>query len=225
MARKVNVSYESLRQEGREEVLEWLLQHEIINYSKPENSYFYWDGKKEWLLMLPFKRDESKQTPAVIGTIDTSKLREVFMVMHPPAFATQAEEQAKWNEGFVAGMKEVFHEMENTLDVNDPEAPTRKWVEQMSARIQNKYLQGLMGTPFNKNDVPDLLDKFVHFASPRFPSDPPCVNGKVKYIQATKAEPSVVYVKPFGEDYLVRVDVDCYQAKEQIEEYEQHSSH
>jgi len=82
-----------------------------------------------------------------------------------------------------------------------------------------------MGTPFNKNDVPDLLDKFVHFASPRFPSDPPCVNGKVKYIQATKAKPSVVYVKPFGEDYLVRVDVDCYQAKEQIEEYEQHSSH
>jgi hypothetical protein len=62
------------------------------------------------------------------------------MVMHPPAFATQAEEQAKWNEGFVAGMKEVFYEMENTLDVNDPEAPTRKWVEQMSARIQNKYL-------------------------------------------------------------------------------------
>ena len=60
MARKVNVSYESLRQEGREEVLEWLLQHKIINYSKPENSYFYWDGKKEWLLMLPFKRNESK---------------------------------------------------------------------------------------------------------------------------------------------------------------------
>lgn len=62
------------------------------------------------------------------------------MVMHPPAFATQAEEQAKWNEGFVAGMKEVFHEIETTLDVDDPEAPTRKWVEQMSVRIQNKYI-------------------------------------------------------------------------------------
>lgn len=83
-----------------------------------------------------------------------------------------------------------------------------------------------MGTPFNKNDIPDLLDKFVHFSAPRFWSDPPCVNGKVKYIQATKdAEPRVVYVKPFGEDYLVRVDVDCYQSKEQIEEHEQHSSH
>ena len=83
-----------------------------------------------------------------------------------------------------------------------------------------------MGTPFKKNDIPDLIDKFVHFAAPRFWGDPPCVNGKVKYIQATKnIEPSVVYLKPYGEDYLVRVDVDCYQITEQIEEDEQHSSH
>ena len=61
------------------------------------------------------------------------------MVMHPPAFASQAEEQAKWNEGFVAGMKEVLHEIESTLDANDPEGPTRKWVEETAFRIQNKY--------------------------------------------------------------------------------------
>lgn len=62
------------------------------------------------------------------------------MVMHPPAFAAQAEEQAKWNEGFVAGVKEVLHEIESKIDVNDPEGPTRKWVEETAAKIQNKYI-------------------------------------------------------------------------------------
>lgn len=61
------------------------------------------------------------------------------MVMHPPAFSSQKEEQAKWDEGFMAGVKEVFHEMETNLDTNDPEGPTRKWVEEMSAKLQNKY--------------------------------------------------------------------------------------
>jgi hypothetical protein len=60
MARKVNVSYESLRQEGREEVLDWLVKNEVIAYSKPENSYFVWNRHTEWLLMLPWKKDESK---------------------------------------------------------------------------------------------------------------------------------------------------------------------
>lgn len=60
MAKRVDVSYESLRQEGREEVLEWLLQHEVIGYSKPENSYFVWNKDSQWLLMLPWKKDLSK---------------------------------------------------------------------------------------------------------------------------------------------------------------------
>ena len=60
--------------------------------------------------------------------------------MHPPAFATQAEEQAKWNEGFVAGVKEVLHEIENQLDAEDPQGPTRKWVEETSAKLLNKYV-------------------------------------------------------------------------------------
>jgi hypothetical protein len=81
-----------------------------------------------------------------------------------------------------------------------------------------------MGTPFKNNDVPELLGKFVHFASPKFPSDPPCVNGEVKYIQASK-EPHVVYLEPFGQNYLVRVDVHCYEIAERIAEHEQHSSH
>lgn len=81
-----------------------------------------------------------------------------------------------------------------------------------------------MGTPLDKNDVPNLLDKYVHFASPKFWGDPPCINGKVKYIQASK-NPHVVYLEPYGVNYLVRVDVNCYKITEQIEEHEQHSSH
>lgn len=57
MAKRVDVSYESLRQEGREEVLEWLLKNEIISYSKPENKYFIWNREKEWLLFLPWEKD------------------------------------------------------------------------------------------------------------------------------------------------------------------------
>jgi hypothetical protein len=57
MAKRVDVSYESLRQEGREEVLDWLLKNEIISYSKPENKYFVWNRDKEWLLFLPWEKD------------------------------------------------------------------------------------------------------------------------------------------------------------------------
>lgn len=62
------------------------------------------------------------------------------MVMHPPAFASQAEEQAKWNEGFVAGVKEVLHELENAVDDGDNESPTKEWVSNLSIRLQNKYI-------------------------------------------------------------------------------------
>tara|TARA_B110000503_G_scaffold101884_1_gene152167 strand:+ start:717 stop:962 length:246 start_codon:yes stop_codon:yes gene_type:complete len=81
-----------------------------------------------------------------------------------------------------------------------------------------------MGTPFNEKDVPDLIDQYVHFAAPRFWSDAPCVNGKVKYIEASK-NPKVLYINPYGVGYLVRVDIDCYNLTEKIEEDEQHSSH
>ena len=61
------------------------------------------------------------------------------MVMHPPAFATQAEEQAKWNEGFMAGMKEVFHELEEIVDYSNLEGPTRQWVEEAKIKITTKF--------------------------------------------------------------------------------------
>lgn len=56
MAKRVDVSYESLRQEGREEVLDWLIKNEIISYSKPENKYFIWNNQKEWLVFLPWTK-------------------------------------------------------------------------------------------------------------------------------------------------------------------------
>jgi hypothetical protein len=62
------------------------------------------------------------------------------MVMHPPAFATQKEEQEKWNEGFVAGVKEVIHYLEETIDTDDSQGPTRKWVEETKAKLINKYI-------------------------------------------------------------------------------------
>lgn len=61
------------------------------------------------------------------------------MVMHPPAFAAQAEEQAKWNEGFMAGIKEVFHELDGMVDDSNLEGPTREWVESAKIKITNKF--------------------------------------------------------------------------------------
>jgi hypothetical protein len=81
-----------------------------------------------------------------------------------------------------------------------------------------------VGTPFNKKDVPNLLDEYVHFCAPKFWNDETCVSGKVKYVEASNS-PKVVYLKPRGLDHLVRVDIDCYNLTEKIEENEQHSSH
>jgi hypothetical protein len=58
VARKVNVSYESLRQEGREEVLDWLVKNEVIAYSKPENKYFIFNRDSQWLLFLPWEKSD-----------------------------------------------------------------------------------------------------------------------------------------------------------------------
>lgn len=56
MAREIDHSDEELRQQGREEILDWLVQKEIINYSKPDNQYFIYDWQKEWLTILPWTK-------------------------------------------------------------------------------------------------------------------------------------------------------------------------
>lgn len=50
---------EKLRQEGREEVLEWLRKYEVVSYSKPEDVYFIYDRKTEMLLILPWRQGSS----------------------------------------------------------------------------------------------------------------------------------------------------------------------
>jgi hypothetical protein len=51
---------EKLRQEGREEVLDWLVQAEILNYSMPENIYFKWDWRKETITYVPWLKSLEK---------------------------------------------------------------------------------------------------------------------------------------------------------------------
>ena len=58
MAGEVEKSDDDLRQEGREEVLEWLRQREILNYSNQDKKYFIWNRFTEVLLVLPWERQE-----------------------------------------------------------------------------------------------------------------------------------------------------------------------
>lgn len=55
MAGEVEKSDDDLRQEGREEVLNWLKQREIVNYSIKENKFFIWNRHSEVLLVLPWE--------------------------------------------------------------------------------------------------------------------------------------------------------------------------
>jgi len=59
------------------------------------------------------------------------------MTNHPPAFASQIEEQAKWNEGFVAGVKEVLAEVETST--NQESEDQAQLVEVVKLKMQ-KYL-------------------------------------------------------------------------------------
>jgi hypothetical protein len=78
-----------------------------------------------------------------------------------------------------------------------------------------------MGTPFNDSNIPELVDSYVHFASPRFWSKSPCISGKVTFVEVSDT-PRVVYVQPYGLGYSVRVNVSDYELAEKIEENEQH---
>jgi hypothetical protein len=58
VAGEVEKSDDDLRQEGREEVLEWLRQREILNYSNWDKKYFIWNRFTEVLLVIPWERQE-----------------------------------------------------------------------------------------------------------------------------------------------------------------------
>lgn len=51
-----NEEAEKFRQEGREEVLDYLVAREIVNYSRYDNEYFKYDWKNEWLTVFPWRK-------------------------------------------------------------------------------------------------------------------------------------------------------------------------
>jgi len=51
-----NEEADKLRQEGREEVLDWLVKREILNYSSYDNEYFKYDWKSETLTVFPWRK-------------------------------------------------------------------------------------------------------------------------------------------------------------------------
>lgn len=51
-----NEEAEKFRQEGREEVLDYLVALEIVNYSSFDNEYFKYNWKKEWLTVFPWRK-------------------------------------------------------------------------------------------------------------------------------------------------------------------------
>jgi hypothetical protein len=81
-----------------------------------------------------------------------------------------------------------------------------------------------VGTPIVNSDIPSLEGKFVHFASPKFTRDQPCINGKVTHVDASN-NPKVIYVRPHGVGYSIRVDINCYNIVEKVEADEFHKSH
>lgn len=55
-------------------------------------------------------------------------------------FASQIEDQKKWDDGFKAGITEVLHELESAAEVEDLEGPTKQWVSELTAKVTRKYL-------------------------------------------------------------------------------------
>lgn len=58
MAREVGNSDEDLRQEGREEVLEWFLARGFVNYSSIDKQFFMWNRFTELLTILPWTKSD-----------------------------------------------------------------------------------------------------------------------------------------------------------------------
>jgi hypothetical protein len=55
-----NEEAENFRQEGREEVLDYLVAREILNYSSYDNEYFKYDWKSERLTLFPWRKAANK---------------------------------------------------------------------------------------------------------------------------------------------------------------------
>ena len=51
-----NEEAEKFRQQGREEVLDWLVSRQIVNYSSYDNEYFKYDWKTEIMTLFPWRK-------------------------------------------------------------------------------------------------------------------------------------------------------------------------
>lgn len=57
-----NDEAEKFRQEGREEVLDWLVARGMVNYSSYDNEYFKYNWKTEWLTVFPWRKVQLDST-------------------------------------------------------------------------------------------------------------------------------------------------------------------
>ncbi len=48
--------------------------------------------------------------------------------------------KSEWDEGFIAGVKEVINYLEESVKDQDSEGPTQRWVAEAKIKLTNKYL-------------------------------------------------------------------------------------
>lgn len=54
-------------------------------------------------------------------------------------FSNDYEERNSWSDGFRAGLKEALEEINRATDPEDSEAPSQKWIQEFSIKIENKF--------------------------------------------------------------------------------------
>lgn len=69
--------------------------------------------------------------------------------MFPPSFCPYfpyfssgeiVNPKSEWDEGFIAGVKEIISYLEESAKDQDLEGPTQRWVAEAKIRLSNKYL-------------------------------------------------------------------------------------
>ena len=131
-----NEEAEKLRQEGREEVLDWLVKRGFLNYSIPDDCYFNWNRHTEIMTDIPWTKSKKNQPDKIDLSVEIGNI----MTPTPPYFQSQMEEQKKWDDGFKAGVAEVLHALSENVSDEDLASPTKDWVKDFSNRFSKKYL-------------------------------------------------------------------------------------
>ena len=77
-----------------------------------------------------------------------------------------------------------------------------------------------MGEAFSPKDIPNLEDYYVQLCCPLFTNVKELVRGQVRYVDNSSRNPKILYIKEFGVDYSIRVDVSLYEHAEVLGEDE-----